>query len=136
MFEIRIHGAKNKTTEVMKLTEINEYYEPGSNYTFVVTGDAVGNPEHVEVTWNYQVSVVNPLTWRLSRPKAYLDMVTIKCLEFHSEWVKFFVNYIIQQLNLLIRLLTLLSIKWIILLSNYLWTSYILIYFIYFSIQN
>ncbi|XP_011495868.1 PREDICTED: pancreatic triacylglycerol lipase-like isoform X2 [Ceratosolen solmsi marchali] len=86
MFVIRVIGPNGKTTERMSLSEHSKYYEPGTKHTVVIPGDVVGKVEAVEITWDYQTSMFNPLTWRLlHKPKAYIDSLTIKSLEFHNE---------------------------------------------------
>lgn len=83
MFAVRVIGANDKTTEKMKLSPNSKYYEPGSTHTIVLPGDAVGKPETVELTWEYQTWVFNPFTWRLlHKPRVYVDSVTVDNLEF------------------------------------------------------
>lgn len=85
VFAIRVLGANGNATESMMLSENTKYYEPGSNHTAVLPGDAVDKPEAVEITWVYQTSVFNPLTWRLlHKPRAYIDSLTIASLEFNT----------------------------------------------------
>ncbi|XP_043279653.1 pancreatic triacylglycerol lipase-like [Venturia canescens] len=82
MFVIRVVGKNGKTTEKMPLSANSEYYEPGTTHTFVLPGEVVGVPEAVEITWEYQTSVFNPLTWRLLHtPRTYIDSLTIDSLE-------------------------------------------------------
>lgn len=86
MFVIRVFGANGKVTERLALSENSKYYEPGTKHTVVIGGEVVGKVEAVEITWDYQTSMFNPLTWRLlHKPKAYIDSLTIKSLEFHNE---------------------------------------------------
>lgn len=83
MFVIRVIGAKGKQTERMQLSSNSKYYEPGSVHKVVLPGDVIGKPESVEITWEYQTSVFNPLTWRLLHtPRAYIDSITVDNLEF------------------------------------------------------
>lgn len=82
MFVVRVIGANGKKTERMQLSPTSKYYEPGSKHTIVLPGDVVGEPHSVEITWEYQTSVFNPLTWRLLHtPRAYIDSLAIKNLE-------------------------------------------------------
>ncbi|XP_015586710.1 pancreatic lipase-related protein 2 [Cephus cinctus] len=82
MFMMRVIGASNKKTERISLSETSRYYEPGSTHTIVLPGDVVGKPESVELSWEYQTSVFNPLTWRLlHKPRVYIDSVTVDNLE-------------------------------------------------------
>ncbi|XP_031789463.1 pancreatic triacylglycerol lipase isoform X1 [Nasonia vitripennis] len=86
MFVIRVIGPNGKMTERLSLSEHSKYYEPGTRHTAVIPGDVVGKVEAVEITWDYQTSMFNPLTWRLlHKPKAYIDSLTIKSLEFQNE---------------------------------------------------
>lgn len=82
VFVIRAIGPNGKMTEKMPLSSTSEYYEPGSVHTVVLPGDVVGKLEAVEITWEYQTSVFNPLTWRLlHKPRAYIDSLSIDSLE-------------------------------------------------------
>lgn len=84
MFVIRVIGANGKQTEKIKLSSTSKYYEPGSVHRVVLPGDVVGKPELVEITWEYQTSMFNPLTWRLLHtPRAYIDLLTVDSLEFN-----------------------------------------------------
>lgn len=86
MFVVRAIGSNGKKTEKMQLSSASKYYEPGSTHTIVLSGDIVGKPNSVEITWEYQTSVFNPLTWRLLHtPRAYIDSLTIKSLETDHE---------------------------------------------------
>jgi len=86
MFVVRAIGANGKKTEKMQLSSTSKYYEPGSTHTIVLSGDIVGKPNSVEITWEYQTSVFNPLTWRLLHTtRAYIDSLTIKSLETDHE---------------------------------------------------
>lgn len=81
-FVIKVIGAGGKISERLELSENSKYYEPGSTHTVVLPGEVVGKPEAVEITWEYQTSVFNPLTWRLlHKPKAYIDSLRIDSLE-------------------------------------------------------
>ncbi|KAK0085747.1 hypothetical protein PV325_004484 [Microctonus aethiopoides] len=82
MFVIRVIGEGSKTSGRLQLSENSKYYEPGSAHTVVLPGEVVGKPEAVEITWEYQTSMFNPLTWRLlHKPKAYIDSLAIDSLE-------------------------------------------------------
>ncbi|XP_003701803.1 pancreatic triacylglycerol lipase [Megachile rotundata] len=81
-FVIRIFGEKDKKSERIHLSPHSKYYEPGSTHTVVLAGDVVGKPEAIEISWEYQASVFNPLTWRLLHtPRVYIDSLTIYSLE-------------------------------------------------------
>ncbi|XP_033327450.2 pancreatic triacylglycerol lipase isoform X1 [Megalopta genalis] len=80
-FVIRVFG-ENGNTEKMQLSPYSKYYEPGTTHTVVLAGDVVGKPESVEITWKYQTSVFNPLTWRLLHtPRVYIDSLAVDSLE-------------------------------------------------------
>ncbi|XP_066603487.1 inactive pancreatic lipase-related protein 1-like [Prorops nasuta] len=82
MFVVRAVGLNGKRTEKMQLSTGSKYYEPGSVHTVVLPGETVGKLDHVEVSWEYQTSVFNPLTWRLFyTPRVYIDQLTIDSLE-------------------------------------------------------
>lgn len=84
MFSIRVVGVNKKITKRIVLNESSIYYEPGSNHSAVVSGEVVGRIDAVELTWEYQTQMFNPLTWRVNKPKAYIDSLTIKSLEFNE----------------------------------------------------
>ncbi|XP_014479346.1 PREDICTED: pancreatic triacylglycerol lipase-like [Dinoponera quadriceps] len=82
MFVVHVIGANGKKTEGTQLSSEAEYYEPGSTHTVVFPGNFVGKPQSVEIIWEYQTSILNPLTWRLFHtPRVYIDSLTIKNLE-------------------------------------------------------
>ncbi|XP_076160509.1 pancreatic lipase-related protein 2 [Ptiloglossa arizonensis] len=82
MFIIRVIGSEGKKTERMQLSSNLKYYEPGSTHTVVLAGNVVGKPEAVEISWEYQTSVFNPLTWRLLHtPRVYIDSLVVDNLE-------------------------------------------------------
>lgn len=85
MFVIRVFGPNKKVTNRIFLNEYSMYYEPGASHTVIVPGEVVGKIESVEITWEYQTQMFNPLTWRVHKPKAYIDSLTIKSLEFNDE---------------------------------------------------
>lgn len=81
-FVIRAIGENGKKTERMPLSSNSKYYEPGSTHTVVLPGDVVGDLAAVEISWEYQTSVFNPLTWRLLHtPRVYIDALSIENLE-------------------------------------------------------
>ena len=109
-FVIRVIGPNGKISDKIALTDNSKYYEAGSKHTIVVPGDLVGKVESVELTWNYHISMFNPLTWRLlQKPKAYVDSLSIKSLEFHNEWVNSFL--VIINLSKIVKIHALLKIS-------------------------
>lgn len=88
MFIIRVIGSEGKKTERMQLSSNLKYYEPGSTHTVVLAGNVVGKPEAVEISWEYQTSVFNPLTWRLLHtPRVYIDSLVVDNLETSHGYV-------------------------------------------------
>lgn len=82
MFVVHVIGSNGKKTEKMRLSSTSKYYEPGSTHTLVVPGNVVSKPQSAEITWEYQTSVFNPLTWRLfHKPLVYIDSLTVSNLE-------------------------------------------------------
>lgn len=72
----------------MPLSSQSTYYEPGSTHTVVLLGDVVGKLESVEISWEYRVSVFNPLTWRLLHtPRVYIDSLSVESLEAAHRYV-------------------------------------------------
>ncbi|XP_034185595.1 pancreatic lipase-related protein 2 [Osmia lignaria lignaria] len=81
-FVIRVIDENDKKSEKIPLSPQSKYYEPGSTHTVVLAGEVVGKPEAIEISWEYQASVFNPLTWRLLHtPRVYIDSLTIYSLE-------------------------------------------------------
>lgn len=88
-FVIRIIDATGTRTARIPLSSRSKYYEPGSNHTVVLPGDVVGKPEAVEISWEYQTSVFNPLTWRLLHtPRVYVDSLIVDSLEASRRFVR------------------------------------------------
>lgn len=87
-FVIRVIGENDNRSEKIPLSPHSKYYEPGSTHTVVLAGDVVGKPEAIEISWEYQASVFNPLTWRLLHtPRVYIDSLTIYSLETSHGYV-------------------------------------------------
>ncbi|KZC07876.1 Pancreatic lipase-related protein 2 [Dufourea novaeangliae] len=87
-FAIRVIGENGQKTEKMQLSSHSKYYEPGSTHTVVLAGNIVGKPEAVEISWEYQASVFNPLTWRLLHTsRVYIDSLTVENLESSHGYV-------------------------------------------------
>ena len=58
------------------------YHEPGKIYTAIVPTDQISKLKAVEVEWQHQNSVFNPLTWRiLAVPMIYVEFINIIALE-------------------------------------------------------
>lgn len=81
-FVFRVIGENGSITEKMELSPYSKYYEPATSHTVVLAGEVVGKPEAVEISWKYQTSMFNPLTWRLLHtPRVYIDSLTVESLE-------------------------------------------------------
>lgn len=79
---IKIHARRRRETEFMPFTRIPQYFEPGEQYVSVVTGKDIANPTYVSVSWDYETSLLNPLTWRIvSAPRIYIDYILIESIE-------------------------------------------------------
>jgi len=79
-----MHGTKDQTGDKSDRVPFDKtgYHEPGSVHTSVIAADYVKNLSAVEVEWDYNVSVFNPLTWRiLTSPRLFIDKVTVESLE-------------------------------------------------------
>ncbi|KAG7212402.1 hypothetical protein KM043_012720 [Ampulex compressa] len=84
MFVVRLIDRKGERMEKMQLSPNSKYYEPGSTHTLVLPGEMIRKLEEVEISWEYQTSMFNPLTWRLLHtPRVYIDSLTIDNLEFN-----------------------------------------------------
>ncbi|XP_033196633.1 pancreatic triacylglycerol lipase [Bombus vancouverensis nearcticus] len=81
-FVLKVIGQNGEKSGRMPLSSQSTYYEPGSTHTVVLLGDVVGKLESVEISWEYRVSVFNPLTWRLLHtPRVYIDSLSVESLE-------------------------------------------------------
>ncbi|XP_053696867.1 pancreatic lipase-related protein 2-like [Sabethes cyaneus] len=92
-FHLNIFGNKGEHSEKMAFTTDSELYEPGRNYTRVLAGRGVGKPRKITVSWEYNTSFLNPLTWRiLSSPRVYVEYIVLQSLE-HRMKIRFCSNY-------------------------------------------
>lgn len=61
------------------------HYEPGKNYTSVIPGKDVGIPQYVVVNLDYDMNILNILTWRiLERPRVHIEYIVVESLEHKS----------------------------------------------------
>lgn len=61
------------------------YYSPGSEHTVVVPGRDINKLKSAVLIWEYQTSLINPLTWRiLAKPRIYISWVTIESMEYRT----------------------------------------------------
>lgn len=87
-FVLKVIGQNGEKSGRMPLSSQSTYYEPGSTHTVVLLGDVVGKLESVEISWEYRVSVFNPLTWRLLHtPRVYIDSLSVESLEAAHRYV-------------------------------------------------
>ncbi|KXJ72792.1 pancreatic lipase-related protein 2 [Aedes albopictus] len=85
-FHLSIYGSKGEHSDKMAFTEDAELYEPGRNYTRVLAGTSVGKPRRLTVSWEYNTSFLNPLTWRiLNSPRVYIEYIILQSLEYRSK---------------------------------------------------
>jgi pancreatic triacylglycerol lipase len=61
------------------------HFEPGLNYTYVVVGNDIGFIKESTVIYTYKSSFMNPLSWRLVKPRIYVEYAIIESLEYHSK---------------------------------------------------
>ncbi|KAL9882889.1 pancreatic triacylglycerol lipase isoform 2-T3 [Glossina fuscipes fuscipes] len=80
---IRLQGKHRKeSTENMKFSAKPVYFEPGFEYTSLVAGKSIKNPVYAAVSWEYETSLFNPLTWRiLASPRIYISYIFIEHME-------------------------------------------------------
>uniref|UniRef100_A0A1A9X5G7 Lipase domain-containing protein n=1 Tax=Glossina brevipalpis TaxID=37001 RepID=A0A1A9X5G7_9MUSC len=80
---IRLHGKHRKeSTESMKFSTKPMYFEPGFEYTSLVAGQGIKNPIYAAISWEYETSLFNPLTWRiLASPRIYISYILIESME-------------------------------------------------------
>lgn len=98
-FHLSVHGSKGAVSEKMAFTEEAELYEPGRNYTRVLAGSNVGKLKKLAVSWEYNTSFLNPLTWRiLHSPRVYIEYIVIQSLEYRTR-IRLCPNYNIPVTN-------------------------------------
>ncbi|XP_039961504.1 pancreatic lipase-related protein 2 [Bactrocera neohumeralis] len=89
---LRLHSKtrSKKLTDHIRFSEKAMYFEPGFEYSALVTGKGVPDPaSYASVYWEYQTNFLNPLTWRiLSAPRIYLDYIMIESLEYPDMQLK------------------------------------------------
>uniref|UniRef100_A0A1B0FEN7 Lipase domain-containing protein n=1 Tax=Glossina morsitans morsitans TaxID=37546 RepID=A0A1B0FEN7_GLOMM len=87
---IRLHGKnREESTESMKFSTKPIYFEPGLEYTSLVAGQSIKNPAYAAVSWEYETSLFNPLTWRiLASPRIYISYIFIEPMETPHTYLK------------------------------------------------
>lgn len=81
--KLRSEGAE---TRKIQLNQLSVYFSPGSNHTFMTTGDDIEDIETVMVEYDYK-QTMNPLTWRLKTPRIYVEFITVESME-HNTFIK------------------------------------------------
>lgn len=79
-----IHSTSDGTGLRSNRMQLNDggYHEPGTTYTSIVPGDVVEKIKSVEVEFQYDTNVMNPLTWRMfSAPRLYISRIRVENLE-------------------------------------------------------
>nr|CAD7587770.1 unnamed protein product [Timema genevievae] len=78
---IILHGDRG-TTESMPLAKRQQYFGPGSMHRMTVAGGNVGVIKNVTMEWQYNMSFINILSWRIiTSPRIYLAWVSVESLE-------------------------------------------------------
>lgn len=61
------------------------HYEVGKMYTSVIPGKDVGIPQYVVINLDYEMNLLNILTWRIvETPRVYIEYVVVESLEHKS----------------------------------------------------
>lgn len=61
------------------------HYEVGKTYTSVIPGKDVGIPQYVVINLNYEMNLLNILTWRIvESPRVFIEYVIVDSLEHKS----------------------------------------------------
>lgn len=85
-FLLNLYGSKGEHSDKMEFSKDAELYEPGRNYTRVLAGTSVGKPRKITLTWEYNTSFLNPLTWRiLNSPRVYVEYIILQSLEYRTK---------------------------------------------------
>ncbi|XP_055615910.1 pancreatic lipase-related protein 2 [Toxorhynchites rutilus septentrionalis] len=85
-FHLSIYDNKGGHSEKMAFTQESLLFEPGRNYTRLLAGSSVEKPRKLTVSWEYNTSFLNPLTWRiLSSPRVYIEYITVQSLEYRTK---------------------------------------------------
>lgn len=79
-----INGLSDSKPHRIYFNEQPALFEPGHNYSSVITGYGNGRPKSINVGWEYDTNLLNPLTWRiLSAPRVYIEYVKVQSLTQH-----------------------------------------------------
>ncbi|XP_067641470.1 pancreatic triacylglycerol lipase isoform X2 [Eurosta solidaginis] len=89
---LRLHSLKNRKslTSDLRFSDKPAYFEPGFEYSVLVPGKSINDvAPSASVHWEYQMSILNPLTWRiLAAPRIYLDYILIESIEYPNLYLK------------------------------------------------
>lgn len=58
-----------------------QYFDPGSEHRLVVGGASVGNLKGAMLEWSQEITLFNPLSWRIHGSTVSIKSITIDCLE-------------------------------------------------------
>lgn len=73
----------------MQFSDEPRFFEPGLEYTSLAVGHDIKDPVYASVFWEYQTSILNPLTWRLlTSPRIFISYITIESLESPHIYMK------------------------------------------------
>lgn len=85
-----MHSTRNGKGSHSGRVALNDggYHGPGFKYRAVVPALPVSHLKTIEIEWNYQSSVLNPLTWRIIQsPRIFISKVTVETLEFKQRYL-------------------------------------------------
>ncbi len=72
-----LHG-ENGSSVNLQLNRLEAFFEPGRIYNFVTTTSNLGHVKSADLTWEYALHPLNPLTWRIqTESKIYVNRVEI-----------------------------------------------------------
>ncbi|KAL0277659.1 UNVERIFIED_CONTAM: hypothetical protein PYX00_004877 [Menopon gallinae] len=79
-FRVQILGSEGET-DYMDLGESTKYFDPNSEHKIVVAGKSVGSMKYAMLEWVYQTNLLNPFTWRVTKPPISVRFVDVESLE-------------------------------------------------------
>lgn len=82
-----VHSTSDGTGARSNKIQLNDkgYHEPGTTNSYVVPGDVMEKIKSVEVEFQYDTNVMNPLTWRMfSAPRLYVSKIELENLEMNN----------------------------------------------------
>lgn len=82
---LKLNGDDDETRKI-QFNPMPVYFSPGSNHTFLTTGDDVEDIETIKVEYRFK-QTFNPLTWRIFTPRIYVEFIIIESME-HNTLIK------------------------------------------------